>query len=63
MLVQPLPIDIAGLVRDIRKYFGTFINVIKRGWNVLCKPKSPEFYKQRGNISLHPESFCALTTK
>ncbi|VDQ09732.1 unnamed protein product, partial [Trichobilharzia regenti] len=60
LLVQPLPVDRIRLINDTRKYYGCIINATKRGWNIQCKRRFPDFYKRRDEISVHPEGFLCL---
>nr|CAH8830390.1 unnamed protein product [Trichobilharzia regenti]CAH8830393.1 unnamed protein product [Trichobilharzia regenti] len=63
LLVQPLPVDRVRLINDTRKYYGCVINATKRGWNVQCKRRFPDFYKRRDEISVHPEGFLCLNDR
>ncbi|CAH8821629.1 unnamed protein product [Trichobilharzia szidati] len=63
LLVQPLPVDRVRLINDTRKYYGCIINATKRGWNIQCKRRFPDFYKRRDEISVHPEGFLCLNDR
>ncbi|MBM6549361.1 RNase H-like domain-containing protein, partial [Streptococcus dysgalactiae] len=55
LLAQPLPISRSSLINDTRKYFGSVISAVKRGWSVSSKKKFPQFYARRDELGVTPE--------
>ena len=63
LLVQPLPIGRQDLIADTRKYFGSIMSTITKGWNTIQKKKFPEFFKHREEISVTPDGILCLNDR
>ena len=63
LLTQPLPISRSDLISDTKKYFGSIISALKRGWSSICKRKHPIFYSRRDELCVTAEGLLCLNDR
>ncbi|CAL8071465.1 unnamed protein product [Calicophoron daubneyi] len=59
LLAQPLPICRSILIRDTRKYFGSVIIALRKGWRRDIRKQFPVFYARREELGTTPDGCCA----
>ena len=63
LLVQPLPLSRNELIRDTRRYFGSVISALKRGWSSHTKRRFPSHFARRDELSVTPDGLLCLNDR
>ncbi|CAH8568515.1 unnamed protein product [Dicrocoelium dendriticum] len=63
LLTQPLPISRSALINDTRRYYGSLISAVKRGWSVSLKRKFPQFYVRRDELCVTPDGLLCVNDR
>ena len=63
LLVQPLPVSRSLLIQDTKKYFGSVLTSLKRGWSAASKRKFSQFYSRRDELSITTEGLLCLNDR
>ena len=63
LLAQPLPICRSILIQDTRKYFGSVIIALRKGWRPDVRKRFPVFYARREELSTTPDGLLCLNDR